>query len=227
MRGILLVLVCGLLGCKGKNANETAGSGSALSAGSGSAVAVVAADAAVAVEPPDAPPAAAGLTLSAMGGLSTIGKLVPKEETETIKVLEKKLGLAGIAVSNEVMDIAGEVEREEAYYSVKRGEEEVIQLLNTMAGAGGDGPLAVVVWTPEIPTADGIKVGDTFATLVAKHPDVKCKADSIAETVNADMLCRDPKEKQLGYLISPDKAKLKGGKVSPDTAKIIAIGHEF
>jgi hypothetical protein len=227
MRGFVLVLVCGLIGCKGKNANET--SGSASTAGSGSATTVaVAADAAPPIDAMVTPVAATGPTLTAKGGLSTLSKLPEQADEEaTAKAIEKKLGLPGIVVSFDVMDVPGEIEREEGYWSVKRGETEIIQLLRTMPVADQEGPLAVVVWTDEVATADGIKVGDTFATLVAKHPDVKCKAGAIADLVQADILCRDPKEKELGYLMSRDKAKVKAGKVTPDTTKIIAIGHEF
>jgi hypothetical protein len=243
MRAILLVVVCGLLGCKGKNANQTSGSGAV---GSGSAVATAGSDSGSAGSAGSATgagsaegsaagsgtgsgsaAAATGPTLSAKGGLSTLGKIKEADETATAKEIEKKLGLPGVTVSFDVMDVAGEVEREEGYWSVKRGEKELVQALRTMSGPDEAGPLAVVVWTEEIPTADSIKVGDTFATLIAKHPDVKCKADGIADTVYADIVCTDAKEKELGYLISPDKAKIKKGKVAPDTAKIIAIGHEF
>jgi hypothetical protein len=228
MRAILLVVVGGLLGCKGKNANQTSGSGSGSSP---EVVAAAPADAPPAIDAmaaPDAPAAPNGPTLSAKGGLSTLGKIKQgDDEAATSKEIEKKLGLPGVKVSFDVMDVAGEVEREEGYWNVKRGEKEIIQALRTMSGPDEAGPLAVVVWTEEIPTADGIKVGDTFATLVAKHPDVTCKAGGVAETVYADMLCSDAKEKELSYLISPDKAKIKKGKIEPDTAKIIAIGHEF
>jgi hypothetical protein len=228
MRAILLVVVCGLLGCKGKSANQTSGSGSGSST---VAVAVTPADASLAIDAMDvvdAATAAAGPTLSAKGGLSSLGKMKQgDDEATTGKAIEKKIGLPGVAVSFDVMDVAGEVEREEGYWSVKRGEKEIIQALRTMSGPDEAGPLAVVVWTEEIPTADGIKVGDTVATLAAKYPDLKCESGGIAETVYADIICRNPKEKELGYLISPDKVKLKKGKVSPDTAKIIAIGHEF
>jgi hypothetical protein len=246
MRGILLLLVCCLVGCKGKDSNQasgsaTAGSGSAVVAAgsdSGSAIGLAMGSAGSAMGSGDgsamgsasgsAAATPTGPTMSAKGGLSTLGKMMEAgDEDATAKSIEKKIGLPGVAASFDVMDIGGEVEREEGYISVKRGEKELVQLLRTMASADAAGPLAVVVWTDEVPTADGIKVGDTFATLVAKHPDVKCKSGAIAEIVSADILCRDPKEKELGYLFSPEKTKVKGGKVSPDTAKIIAIGHEF
>ena len=242
MRGILLVLACSLVGCKGKNADQASGSaaigsGSAAATGSavgsdGSAMGSAAGSGAGSAMGSGAGSAAAvaptGPTLSAKGGLSTLGKMTePGDEEATAKAIASKIGLPGVEASFDVMDVAGEVEREEGYISVKRGEKELVQLLRTMASADAAGPLAVVVWTDEVPTADGIKVGDTFATLAAKHPDVKCKAGAIAEIVYADILCRDAKEKELGYLISAEKTKVKGGKVTPDTAKIIAIGHEF
>jgi len=249
MRVVLLVLVCSLVGCKGKNSNPSTGSaavgsgsaivaagsdsgsavgsamgsaGSAMGSGDGSAMGSGAGSGSAVAAAPTGP------TITAKGGLSTLGKMMEAgDEAATAKAVEKKIGLAGVAASFDVMDVAGEVEREEGYISVKRGEKELVQLLRTMASPDAAGPLAVVVWTDEVSTADGIKVGDTFATLAAKHPDVKCKAGAIADIVYADILCRDAKEKELGYLISPDKAKVKGGKVAPDTAKIIAIGHEF
>jgi 4-hydroxy-tetrahydrodipicolinate synthase len=66
MRAILLVVVGGLLGCKGKNANQTSGSGSGSSP---EVVAAAPADAPPAIDAmaaPDAPAAPNGPTLSAL-----------------------------------------------------------------------------------------------------------------------------------------------------------------
>src|SRR5438445_6793030 len=118
---------------------------------------------------------ATGATLSNKDGLSTLGKLLwnKQDETATAELIQKKIGLPGVRVSFDVMDVPGEVETEEGYWSVKRGDKEIIQVLRASQGPD-EGPAAVVIWTPEIATTDGIKVGSTVGDLLAKHADIAC-----------------------------------------------------
>ena len=63
-------------------------------------------------------------------------------------------------------------EREEGYFSVKRGETEVAQMFRR-----DDDGLDVRVIDPVFPTADGIHAGDKAAVLFEKHPEVTCKGE--------------------------------------------------
>lgn len=182
------------------------------------AVDAVAPDAAVATGP----------TMSNQGGLSTLGKLEwsKQDENATAAIIQKKIGLPGVKVSFDVMDVPGEVETEEGYWSVKRGDDEIIQVLRAMQGPD-DGPAAVIVWTPEVQTVDGIKVGDTVATLQGKHADLACHGTTIAATVSADIACRSASEKHIAYFLDAKKAKGQTKPAKLGDVGIVAIAHEF
>jgi len=179
-------------------------------------------------------------TLSAPGGLSTLGKLdwTKQDEQATAALIEQRIGIPGTKVTFAVMDVPGEVEREEGYWSVKRGEQELIQILRVQNGAPeGPGPATVIVWTTDVATVDGIKVGDTIATVLAKHPDLTCRfrdgddGGMIESTVPAAIQCRSMSGGELVYIPNAQKAKkLKQGDVKPTALaklEIVAIAHEF
>lgn len=217
MRRLGLVLVCTLAACDKGSQVHSEGSASPRPPAPIPAppVPVVIADASV------APP-----TLSAAGGLSTLGRLdLSAPDTDDIA---RRIGLPGVTVSFEVMAIpAGPEYREEGYWAVKRGDKEIVQLFR-MHPADDSMPAAVIVWSDDVATSDGTKVGDTVATLVAKHPDLTCDTAKIANIVNTDIVCRSPKERQLGYIIDA-RATTLHGKVKPaKIAKltILAIAHE-
>ena len=171
---------------------------------------------------------ATGPTISNKDGLSTLGKLMwnKQDETATAAIIQKKIGLKDVTVSFDVMDVPGEVEREEGYWSVKRGDKEIIQVLRAEQGPD-EGPAAVIVWTNDVSTVDGIKVGDTVATLQAKHPDLACHGTTIAGTVSADIACRSASEKHIAYFLNAEKAKGQTKPAKLADVDIVAIAHEF
>ena len=171
---------------------------------------------------------ATGATLSNKDGLSTLGKLLwnKQDETATAELIQKKIGLPGVRVSFDVMDVPGEVETEEGYWSVKRGDKEIIQVLRASQGPD-EGPAAVVIWTPEIATTDGIKVGSTVGDLLAKHADIACHGVMVASTVGADLICRSAAEKHIGYFINAEKAKGQTKPAKISNVDIVALSHEF
>jgi hypothetical protein len=168
---------------------------------------------------------ATGPTISNKDGLS---KLMwnKQDENATAAIIQKKIGLPDVTVSFDVMDVPGEVETEEGYWSVKRGDKEIVQVLRASIGPD-EGPAAVIVWTPEVPTVDGIKVGDTVATLQAKHADLACHGTTIASTVSADTACRSASEKHIAYFLDAETAKGQTKTAKLANVKIVAIAHEF
>jgi hypothetical protein len=245
MRGWIVVAVVVVVvgvGCdKGKRDAPSSGS-----AGSGSA-AVAPADASAATDaaPDDAASAApvdAGLDAAvptgvfiSRGGVGKIGKLEwwKDDETTVAAKIEKALAeLSGVKVSFDVMDVPGEVEREEGYFSVKRGGKEIAQVFRQYNAIEQQGPAAVVVWSPDIPTYDGTRVGDKVSTVIAKHEDFVCAMSDdkmVAEFVSADLTCISIAEPEITYIVSPKGIKSIVGRVRPEdiaTAKLVAIAHE-
>jgi hypothetical protein len=175
---------------------------------------VAAVDATVVI---DAAAAASKLALT-HDGIGSLQRFAwsKQDENATAELIQKALApaLPGIATKFDVIDVPGEVEREEGYWSVKRGDKELVQVLRT----ANDGPAAMIAWTPEILTADGTKVGDTVATLVAKHPALACAADPrnlIADTVAASATCSDKGEPGIVYVLDASKRKFTRGPLAP------------
>ncbi len=100
-------------------------------------------------------------------------------------------------------------------------------------GAKHEEPAAVVVWTKEIPTADGIRVGDKVEAVVAKHPDLACKVDMYGTFIGmiaVYIACSSPAEPEITYFIDAGKQMFKNGKIAPKqlaNLAIVGIGHEF
>lgn len=183
------------------------------------------ADAAVAAEPidasaPDAPAAKLVLTREGLGPLQGVD-WSKHDGDGTVKVIQDALAplMPGITTAFDVMDVPGEVEHEEGYLSVKRGEKELVMVLS-------DTVPTILVWTPEIPTDEGIKVGDTVATVLAKHPNLHCANDPgalIAEMVAADIKCDDKDAPGMLYVLDPNKKKLKRGELKPSSVADVPI----
>lgn len=222
-----VIAIALLVGCKGKS-NETVSSGGATgSAGGSGAGSAVMADAAVDATPADAssPDAAAakGPTITREG----VGKLVAyewykKSEDEVARDVEDAFaGLPDIAVSVEVMDTP---QGEQGYWSVRRGKDELAQVLPQYGPPDGEAPARVVVWHRDIPTHDGTRVGDPVATLVAKHASLACTAQKDAEFL---VTCRVPSEPEITYVLDArqykGKATSEGVAVSPQKVADIPI----
>ena len=167
-------------------------------------------------------------------GVGTLGKLEwwKLDENQIAKRVEAGIGLPGTTVRFDVMELPFVDETEEGYFSLRRGEEELAQVLRTQ-GAKREEPAAVVIWTNEIPTADGIRVGDKVDALVAKHPDLGCKVDmygSFIGMIAVYIACTSPAEPEITYFIDAGKQMFKNGKIAPKqlaNLAIVGIGHEF
>jgi hypothetical protein len=139
------------------------------------------------------------------------------------------MGLPGATVGFDVMELPFVDETEEGYFSLKRGDEELAQVLRTP----DDKPASVVIWTSEIPTADGIRVGDKVDTLVGKHPDLACKVDMYGTFIGmiaVYIACTSPAEPEITYFIDAGKQMFKNGKIAAKqlaNLAIVGIGHEF
>jgi hypothetical protein len=178
-------------------------------------------------------------TLSADGGLSTLGRLEwhDMDELAVATVIKDRIGMPGVTVSVDVVVVpAHHVTGKESYWSIKRGDQEIIQGLRGLDGAPeGPRPAKVVVVTPEVPTVDGIKVGDTVATLQTRFPDLACRNrddEWTFVTVRANVECRTLRGGiDLAYIVDArGKKKLKFGDVKPSAIKtlgIVAIAHAF
>lgn len=181
----------------------------------------VPADAAVDAASPDAAPSTPVISPNGIGKLQRLAWDKQDEEaTATLIANALSPDLAGITVKFSVLDVPGEVEREEGYWAVKRGETEVIQVLRVSGEPNG--PAAMIAWTADVATADGVKVGDPLSRVLAKHADLACTNDAenlIVDTVQADLQCTTGDG--LVYLLDPNKQKIKGGK--PAAAKLAAI----
>lgn len=164
-------------------------------------------------------------------GVGTLGKLEwwKLDNDEVFKRIAAGMGLPGATVGFDVMELPFVDETEEGYFSLKRGDEELAQVLRTP----DDKPASVVIWTSEIPTADGIRVGDKVDALVAKHPDLGCKVDMYGTFIGmiaVYIACTSPAEPEITYFIDAGKQIFKNGKIAPKqlaNLAIVGIGHEF
>jgi hypothetical protein len=161
------LILLAILGCK-KGATQEP-----VTAGSGSAVAVAPAIDAAAPDAPAPDAAPTGITIG-KAGLSVMPSYNRKGKSDEETVADIQTKLPDLKVSFEVMEYADE--REEGYYSAKKGDDEVAQFFRTET----DG-VDVRVTGPMFATADGIRPGDRLSALVAKHPDVTCEATGTSE----------------------------------------------
>jgi hypothetical protein len=180
-------------------------------------------DAALDAATPDAPPTPSIPVITQDG----IGKLQrfawhAQDEQATAKLIAAALtpDIPGIEASFSVLDVPGEVEREEGYWSVKKQDKEIIQVLRTYDLPDKDAPAVIIAWSADVATADGVKVGDPLSRVLEKHPDLACKngAEMIAEVISADLTCTGG---GLMYLLDPNKQKVKGAK--PAASKLAAV----
>jgi hypothetical protein len=164
-------------------------------------------------------------------GVGTLGKLEwwKLDNDEVYRRITDGMGLPGATVGIDVMELPFVDETEEGYFSMKRGDEELAQVLRTP----DDKPAAVVVWTSEIPTVDSIRVGDHVDALLAKHPDLSCKVDmygTFIHMIAVYIACTSPAEPEITYFIDAGKQMFKNGKIAAKqlaNLAIVGIGHEF
>lgn len=203
MRTAVAILAL-LIGCDKKNPPQAppVGSGSEP----GSAAVAPAMDATIVdAAMPDAPApdaAAAAITITA-DGLSSMPsyKRTGKTEDEVVADIQTKLAaLPQLKVSFEVMEYADE--REEGYFSVHQGQEEVAQLFRTQGDA-----VDVRVIGAMFPTADGVRTGDKVAALVARYPDLACEAHAGSEL--GLLQCQSRKAAGLVFVLDAEKYKGK------------------
>jgi len=184
--------------------------------------------------PPDAPVAPAAKVVVSRKGVGSLGKLAwwKLDNDQVFKRITDGMGLPGATVGFDVMELPFVDETEEGYFSMKRGDDELAQVLRTQ-GPKGELPASVVIWTNEIPTADGIRVGDKVEALVAKHPDLGCKVDMYGTFIGmiaVYIACTSPTEPEITYFIDAGKQMFKNGKILPKqlaNLAIVGIGHEF
>jgi hypothetical protein len=149
-------------------------------------------------------------------GLGPLGKFEwwKQDEDATAKKIATALAaLPGISVTFDVMDVPGDVEREEGYWSVKRKDTELVAVLR-QEGDKGETPAAVIVWTAEIPTDDGTRVDDKLGAVVARHADLACTYDAdgmVAGLVAAPLQCHSAAAPEIIYLVKPPNKEPKTG----------------
>jgi len=233
--GAIVLLVAFGSACKKEKASSStsgsataAGSGSLIATASGSGSEIAVADAAV----PDAPVATGPqITRAGVGALRKF-EWWKQDETATAALVDRALaGVADAKACFEVMDVPGAVEREAGYFASRRGEREPVPVQRA-SSENGEAPAVVIVWTPEIPTDDGIRVGSKVSEVAAKHADLACTYERdglIADTVAASLLCTSKAAPEIRYVISVEKTKLKDGPVTLDkiaNQPVVAIAHE-
>lgn len=165
------------------------------------------------------------------GGVGTFGKVdwSKLDNDALIARVKTAIPLRDATVSFDVMELPFHGETEEGYFSIKRGEEELAQVLRTH----DDKPAAVVVWTNEIPTAQGIRVGDKVDTIVAKRPDLACTVDmmgTFVEMIAVYVACTSPAEPEITYFIDVGQQMFKNGPIETKriaNLAIVGIGHAF
>jgi hypothetical protein len=183
----------------------------------------------------DAAIAAGPLTLSD-DGLSTLGRIEwhTLDEQAMTALIQQRIGIPNVTVSVAVVPASNLIGGELSYWSVKRDDKEIIQVLRGLDGAPeGPRPAQVIVRTPDVPTIDGIIVGDTVATVQAKLGQLACKNyddDPLRPSIPANVICWSFRGAHLLYIVDPGKKKLSRGDVKPSAIKnlaVIAIAHEF
>ncbi len=191
MQRISLLLLA-IIGCK-KSAEPVA-------TGSGSASAVVVAPAIDAAAPDAAPPAApTGITVG-QDGLSVMPSYNRKGKSDEDTVADIQTKLPDLKVSFEVMEYANE--REEGYYSAKKGADEVAQFFRTEA----DG-VDVRVTGAMFATTEGVKPGDKLSVLIAKHTDLAC--DAVADSELGLLQCKSAGLPGLVFVLDAENYKGK------------------
>ena len=180
---------------------------------------------------------AAGPLILSDNGLSTLGRIEwhTLDDQGMIALIEQRIGIPNVTVSVAVVPAPNRFGGELSYWSVKRDDKEIVQVLRGLDGAPeGPRPAQVIVRTPEIPTIDGINVGDTVATVQAKLGQLACKKydddDPLRPSIPSNVICWSFEGAHLLYIVDPGTKKMRRGDVKPSAIKdraVIAIAHEL
>lgn len=183
-------------------------------------------DAAPPPTPPDAAPtpadaAAAPSTTISDAGVGPITDLVQgdRDDDAEQKLIADAVAPLGLTVSFEVMDMPGEVEHEEGYWSVKNGDTEVLQIFR---GTDVAPELSIHVVDPMFKTRTGDHVGSDIGMVNGDHKDMTCTVDPESEL--GYITCTAPSAPKLTYVV--DAQKFKGKKFDPykdPTRKVVVI----
>lgn len=155
----------------------------------------VPADAAAAVAAATIDAAPADPWLVSQDGVGAIGRFegVADDDEASMAALRRRLAGTGLEVQFEVMDVGGEVETEEGYYSLREGGQEVAQVMRT------EPFMRVHAVSPRFHTRDGIKVGDDLPALLAKRTAAACQVRT-AEPLGL-ITCRSPDEPDVVFVL--------------------------
>jgi hypothetical protein len=142
------------------------------------------------------------ITKNGIGPLQRFNSL--KDEKETAALIQKTLEplLSGITTTVDKMGAEGNEKK--SYFSVKRGDKEIVQVLPGLEAV-------MLAYTPEITTEDGTKVGDTVGDVMPKHASLMCfndPAEPISGMVRVDVVCFDKAQTGLLYVIDRAGRKL-------------------
>lgn len=184
------------------------GSGSGSATGSGSASGSGSAAAAPSTK----------ITADGVGPITKLTQGDVDDEAEQ-KYLADAVAPLGLTVSFEVMDMPGEVEHEEGYWSVKKGDTEVLQIFR---GNDADPELSIHVIDPMFTTATGDHVGSDIGMVNGDHKDLKCVVDHDSEL--GLITCTAPSAPKLTYVVDAQKFKGKTFDAYKDpTRKVVVI----
>jgi hypothetical protein len=143
-------------------------------------------------------------------GVGPITDLVQgdRDDDAELKLIADAVAPLGLTATSEVMDMPGEVEHEEGYFSVKKGDDEVLQIFR---GDPEDPSLKIHVIDPMFATADGAKVGSAIGMVDGDHKDMTCKVDPDSEL--GYITCTAPSAPKLTFVV--DATKFKGKTFDP------------
>ena len=189
VRAMLLASVAAS-GC-GKDKGQGGGGKPTPAPADAAAIAPVRVDAAVASV--DGAPAEPWLISQAGVGPIVQFEGVANDDEASMAELRRLLAGTGLEVQFEVMDLPGEVETEEGYYSLRAGGQEVAQVMRT------EPFMRVHVVSPRFHTRDGIKVGDDLPALLAKRTAAACQVRT-AEPLGL-ITCRSPDEPDVVFVL--------------------------
>lgn len=152
-----------------------------------------------------------------------------QSENETAAVITNTLSsvLPGITTGLHFLPVPGKPDVKHGYWSVKRGDKEILQVLGKHpSGEGSISPAVLVLWIPEITTVNGVKVGDTVGELMKHNPVLYCFKDPnepINGLVPANVTCHDKREPGIVYILDDKRRELPNSELDAATLADIPI----
>jgi len=198
MKRVLFALMV-VVACKSKDKATNTGSGSAPPPPAFDAAVAMTVDAAPAIDAAAAPP---DLTITADG----VGPIAAKPKGASDDEMRESIAAAlkpfpDLAVQFDVMETEGETE--EGYFSVKKGDKEVLQI---MRPAQENGDYEFHAMDPMFSTKDGIKPTDKASTL-SKIADIKCVG--MKDNKLGAITCTSAANPKLTFVINAENYKGK------------------